>query len=325
MDTSPAHLAATQALLEKLTAGAYALTVPESFVERFFAGRRVIREAAATQLQAAGRLLTGTEYALREGGNHLWGQSTIEENYALTQILELLRPRAVVEIGLFRGQTALTLHRALGEEATGAYLGIDPDPVAIATAQAVLQQFNLGQTSRFSQEPSTQAQGKFPALDFALIDGDHAYASVAADFVAAFNALPAGGVIALHDVGTPIYGCMQQDPGHLHHQVLPKVLGHDARLYCLDSMCRQTTMQQLAGLAFTDTAAEAEAIARVTMADTVSGWGGMGFVLKLSPTRRVELGELLAKAPPPLAPAGPPVRQGTIFGRAARKLARYIP
>jgi predicted O-methyltransferase YrrM len=314
---------ALQARLENLTRNAYALAVPEAFVERFFADRRVIRDATAAQLQASGRLLQGTEYALREGGNHLWGQSTIEENYALTQVLELLQPKTAVEIGLFRGQTALTIHRALGETTDCSYLGIDPDPVAIATAQAVLKKFGLGRNSRFSPEPSRQTQ--FSAIDFALIDGDHAYTSVAADFAAAFNALPAGGVIAMHDVGTPVYGCTQQDPGHLLHRVLPGILGADAKLYCLDSMCRQVTMQKLAGGAFTDTAAEAEAIARVTMADTASGWGGMGFIVKLSPNRQINLRDLLARTPAPTAPVAPPPRQETMLGRIARKIARHIP
>jgi len=318
----------TLGLLEELTKGAFALAVPEEFVARFMEGRRAIRAATEHEIRAAGRYLEGTEYALKQGGNHLWGQSTVEENFALTQIVEWLQPQGILEIGLFRGQTALTLHRAQAAVKDWAYLGIDPDPVAISTTRAVLKKFGLGEKSQFTQETSRAGLENLPTIDFALIDGDHAYASVAADFAAVYNRLPVGGVVAMHDVGTPAYGFTQQDPGHLLHRVLPNILGGDAQRFCLDGMCRQTTMQLLSPerLAFTDTAAEAQAIARVTMVDTVDGWGGMGFVVKLSPTRKVELAELLAHAPVAAAEsAGPAAKRGTIFGRAARKLAKYVP
>ncbi|HVU36866.1 MAG TPA: class I SAM-dependent methyltransferase [Opitutales bacterium] len=318
------NIAALQKLLEGLTANAYALKVPAEFVEKFFAGRHIIRAAAAAQLQASRRLLQGIEYALREGGNHLWGQSTIEENYALTRVLELLRPQTVAEVGLFRGQTALTIHTALRQNGGWSYMGVDPDALAIATTREVLRVAGVAANDQFLPETSDKWRGKAPA-DFALIDGDHAYGSVAADFAGAYNLLPAGGVIALHDVGSPVYGCTQQGPGHLLHRVLPGVLKDGAALFCLDAMCRETTMQKLAEGAYTNGTAEAEAIARVTMADTVSGWGGLGFVVKIEGESRVDLAELQKQAPAELAPAGPPPKRGTILGRVARKIARHIP
>ena len=50
-------------------------------------------------------LLRGVEHAVRIGGTELWGQSTIEENFALSSLVREMKPARVVEIGLFRGQT----------------------------------------------------------------------------------------------------------------------------------------------------------------------------------------------------------------------------
>jgi hypothetical protein len=134
----------------------------------------------------------------------------------------------------------------------------------------------------------------------------------------------------MHDTGTRGWGWFMQDPGQLFHCTLSEFVEGHAELYWLDSMCRQLTMRLLSPSAdgpyrYYTTLVESIEKARVTTLDTVRGWGGMGFILKLDGAHQLGLPALLAKRPPPIGLLSPPESQPSLVGRLARKVARTIP
>jgi cephalosporin hydroxylase len=265
-------------------------------------------------------------------GTHLFGLSTVEEHFALDLVVRTLRPKKIVEIGVFRGQTALTMSRALsqtGSQDEVSFTGIDIDKIAVGIAEEVLGSHGLS-FARFIVGDSNQILPTLPVPDFVFIDGDHGFEAVAKDFVSAYNNVGAGAVIAMHDIGSKVWG-YHQGPGWLFYQVLPALLGNGVLQSRLDSMCRETTMRLLSPVndslyKYCASHAEALELARLTSVDTIDGAGGLGFILKLDGTHSLDLSEVLAKAPA-LPEAAPEQRQHrtSLLGRAARKIANWIP
>lgn len=291
-------------LLEHFSASPHSLDVPPEFVTQFFNDRRLIVETTENHLRQRGLLLEGVEHALHVGGTDLYGQSTVEENFALHSIVSLLQPRHAVEIGLFRGQTALTINRASNAHPAH-YTGIDIDADAIAIVDAVLRQAGLGNHSELLRGDSAALVSQLGPLDFAFIDGDHSWDGVVRDVVAVYNRLTPGGVLAMHDVGTPVWGWTVKAPGRLLHETLPRLLGDHAQIYWLDSMCRDLTMKLLSPLApdgdkyFRDSVDSFEK-ARLTATDTVAGWGGLGFIHKLDDGLSLDSTNILRLRPAPI-------------------------
>lgn len=291
-------------LLEHFRLSPYRLEVPTDFVAQFFNDRRLIVTVAREHLRSHGLLLKGVEHALRIGGTDLWGQSTIEENFALHSIVSLLKPKQAVEIGLFRGQTAVTINRALTPR-DGRYTGIDIDADAIAIVETVLKRAELHGRAKLLQGDSASLLNQLDSVDFAFIDGDHDWNGVVHDVAAVYNKLTPGGVIAMHDVGTPTWGWTVKDPGRLLHETLPKYLAGHANLYWLDSMCREMTMRLLSPRArgedsYYSTPSESFEKASLTVKDTVAGWGGLGFIHKLDNGIKLDAAKLLAERPEPI-------------------------
>lgn len=318
-----------QSLLEHFTRSPHHLDVPPEFIAQFFKDRRQIVAATRNYLRQRGRDLEGIDHSLHISGTDLWGQSTIEENFALHSIVTLLKPRQTVEIGLFRGQTALTLNRAISGHAGGNYTGIDIDADAINIVTEVLREATLSRTGQVLQGDSAPLVSRLGPLDFAFIDGDHSWSGVVRDFVTVYNQLIPGGVIALHDVGTVAWGWTVKEPGRLLHEVLPGLLGKHAGIHWLDSMCRDLTMQLLSPRAtgedkYYRTARESFEIARLTATDTVAGWGGLGFVHKLDNGIVLDVEDLLRRRPVPIEPETPqaPEPRGRAF---LKKCIQRIP
>jgi hypothetical protein len=306
----------------------FEMQVPEEFQKSFFADRhRIVKETANYALNHGGT--DGTLTNLNDG-TMLWGASTIEENYLLDEVVARYKPAVVVEIGLYRGQTALTLNRALDRHCQGArYFGFDISEASIDITNALLR------SQQFSHQWDVQLQGYSGSLaeglrpDLVLIDGDHSFVGAAQDLVTAYNLLNVPGVIAIHDIGAPNWGFTHQPPGILFHDVFPKLAGANVEISWLDSMCRNLTMRMLSPSANTinnycENSDEASLIGCMTMKDTIEGWGGMGLIEKRTPNHQINLEEIMALAPP-AAPSVTAVARRSMISRALRKASELIP
>jgi hypothetical protein len=306
----------------------FEMQIPEDFQQNFFADRhRIVKEAANYALKHGGT--DGNLINLNDGAL-LWGASTIEENYLLDEIVARYKPAVVVEIGLYRGQTALTLNRALERHCQSArYFGFDISESSIEITRALLsgQQFSHQWDLHIQGYSGILSDGLRP--DLVLIDGDHSFIGAAQDLVTSYNMLNVPGMIAIHDIGTPNWGFTHQPPGILFHNVFPKIAGTNVEISWLDSMCRNLTMRMLSPSTkainhYCQNSEEASRIGCMTMKDTIEGWGGMGLIEKRTPNHQINLKEIMALVPP-TSPSLPSIARKSIISRALRKASELIP
>jgi len=124
--------------------------------------------------------------------------------HLLEPLLEDLRPRRILEIGVDRGQTTSRLLRWAGEN-DAVVVAIDPAPSA--PIESWQQQF--GRRFEFFPKTSLEVLESLEAPELALIDGDHNWYTVYHELMglartARRQACPLP-VICLHDLGWP-YG-----------------------------------------------------------------------------------------------------------------------
>lgn len=306
----------------------FEMPVPEEFQESFFADRHQIVEETGNYVL----MHRGTDGNLTNlnDGKMLWGASTIEENYLLEQIVARYTPKVVVEIGLYRGQTSLTLNRALARYCENVhYFGFDISEASIDITRALLnrQRYSHQWDLHLESFSGTLPYGLSP--DLVLIDGDHSFDGAALDLVSSYNILNVPGVIAIHDIGSPNWGFTHRPPGMLFHNVFPKLAGSNVEISWLDSMCRNLTMRMLspctsATYHYCEDLVEARRIGCMTMKDTIEGWGGMGLIEKLTPNHQINIEEIMAMAPP-AAPIETDTVRKSIFSRSLRKASELIP
>jgi len=331
--------ATIESMFKSLQECSYRIDVDAQFVQQFFEDRRLISAATSSILQRDVKfqnLLNSAGLPLKlQLGTHLFGQSTVEEHFVLASLVRTLKPRQIVEVGVFRGQTALTMCRALqtcpaGSFETPAFTGIDIDKTAVAIAEDSFGSLGLSAMARFIAGDSNEVVPTLSNPDLVFIDGDHAFEAVVRDFVGAYNKVGEGGVIVMHDIGSKVWG-YHQDPGWFFYRVLPDLLKDKILQSWLDSMCRELTMRLLsptsdAACRYCEGEAEALELARLTSIDTINGAGGLGFALKLDGKHTLNLGEVLRNAPAPAKPTiTTKVRKTSLFGRVARKIANWIP
>lgn len=231
---------------------------------------------------------------------------------------------------MYRGQTALTINRALNRHCQSArYFGFDISEASIDITHALLS------SQHFSHQWDLHLQGYSGILtdglrpDLVLIDGDHSFVGAAQVLITSYNLLNVPGVIAIHDIGTPNWGFTHQPPGILFHDVFPNLAGANVEISWLDSMCRNLTMRMLSPSTnainhYCEDSGEASRIGCMTMTDTIEGWGGMGLIEKRTPNHQISLGDIMALAPP-AAPSVPSVARRSIISRALRKASELIP
>jgi Methyltransferase domain len=122
----------------------------------------------------------------------------------INPLLDVLRPRVIVEVGVELGAvTGPLLRWAQANAAT--VDAIDPDPTL--NVDRLLSEH--GEQLRFHRRKSLELLGEIPAVELALIDGDHNWYTVINELRALQRRADADGreppVILLHDVGWP-YG-----------------------------------------------------------------------------------------------------------------------
>ena len=134
------------------------------------------------------------------------------EMLELARIVAKARPRALLEIGTFRGGTLFVFSRLAAPDAVIISLDL---PVSLrgkllrVAQRPLFRRFTYGQQSMHllredSHSPASVAhvaaiRGDRP-LDFLFIDGDHEYEGVKADFELHSRAVRPGGIVAFHDI-----------------------------------------------------------------------------------------------------------------------------
>jgi predicted O-methyltransferase YrrM len=122
-----------------------------------------------------------------------------EEALFLHGLLRVVRPRTVVEIGLYYGHGAFNLLRAL--DADGRLYSFDNDPNCAQTARAL-----FGHDPRFVFRERSQAELKsadidYRVADFVFLDGAHDLALNQAAFERLVPLMAPDAILAVHDTG----------------------------------------------------------------------------------------------------------------------------
>lgn len=125
------------------------------------------------------------------------GQDTAAHYAVLYSIARFLPGRTVVEIGVDDGSTTLPL--LLGVAHAGGVLhSVDPAPCAAAVVRAKMSGYAAHW--RFHRMPSAQFAAECPdGIDLVLIDGDHSYEGVKADWEMYAPKVRVNGMVAFHD------------------------------------------------------------------------------------------------------------------------------
>jgi predicted O-methyltransferase YrrM len=137
------------------------------------------------------------------------------EFLGLAEIVAAMRPKAMLEIGTFRGGTLFVFSRLADPNAT--VISLDLPVSAMGRIYRLAQeplfnQFRRGRQSLHllredSHRPETVARIKGilngQQLDFLFIDGDHTYNGVRTDFELHSPLVRPGGVVAFHDIAYP--------------------------------------------------------------------------------------------------------------------------
>jgi predicted O-methyltransferase YrrM len=205
-----------EAQLGWLTDGRIDEAIPEWFIDFF----RTTRDIGAVTV----------------GSSDNCTMTTVEDNWCLYRLVQLAAPERSLEIGVMRGSSSITIARALSDaELTCQQVALDIDPEA--TSAAVRHLTRLGFASRYDPHVA-DSRVWLPATNlrfqFAFLDGDHSYDTVALEFAEVWNRTDPNGWIILHDTGSARWGSIE-DPGVLFFNALDAELGQSAELTWVDS------------------------------------------------------------------------------------------
>jgi predicted O-methyltransferase YrrM len=138
---------------------------------------------------------------------------TRAERLALFALAFGLRPQRYLEIGTFRGGSALVVEAAMSAagNAAGRLICVDPAPqIAPEHWQRLMSRTTLLTARSPECLPAALATAGGP-FDLALIDGDHSYAGVLADAEGALPLLADGAYMLFHDNFYPEIGAALRD------------------------------------------------------------------------------------------------------------------
>lgn len=123
----------------------------------------------------------------------------LPERVAMFSLIYGLKPKTVLEIGTFRGGSALIMVQAMDANGFGELFCVDPQPrIPPAVWSAIAHRATLFEGA--SPGIVTQVAAAVPGgFDFALIDGDHSYEGALADAEAVLPHMAPGGRMAFHD------------------------------------------------------------------------------------------------------------------------------
>lgn len=146
-----------------------------------------------------------------------WG-TPLHDLVPLLKLATAQRPRRVLELGSYKGWTALYLARQCGPETSIVAIDVDPDHGEAYSDQpeAARIERRVGQidTSMFSP-------AEFGCFDLIFVDADHGYNAVKRDSELALELITPDGFIVWHDYGN--YGAF------VDRNEVPEYLGELAR------------------------------------------------------------------------------------------------
>lgn len=122
-----------------------------------------------------------------------------ESGELLYGLVRLLKPEIAVEIGTFKGYSAICIGQALEDNKKGKLYTMDPAELEIV--KIAIRKSGLKNRIEYITDFSTNFIPKmnFKKIDLAMIDGDHSYKAVKKDFELVKNSIPSGGIIIFHD------------------------------------------------------------------------------------------------------------------------------
>ena len=141
----------------------------------------MIDEAIKDKLHATG-------WAATTYGNLLYG------------LVRALKPTVAVEIGTYKGFSALCIAKALHENENGLLHTVDSNSKFSSKGipDSLLCRIRHHKMNSVSQE-FYALLASLELVDFAFIDGNHSYSYSSRDFKAVYPCISEGGIIALHD------------------------------------------------------------------------------------------------------------------------------
>lgn len=286
------------AALPWLDRGELTEPIPSWFAEFFLASRDV-----GTVAPAATKSCTMT---------------TLEDNWCLYRLIEEAKPNVTLEIGIMRGSSSITIGRAIDDSSPGCrQIALDIDPLAVDAVQGHFANQALNpRLEAIVADSRTWLPASRDRWQFAFLDGDHSFNTVAFEFAEVFNRCDPGGWIVLHDTGSVRWG-VNKDPGHLFFNNLDSYLGDSGAMTWLDSTACGADMKLRTSCGFHDSLV-------LICQGLAGGYGGMGIVQKLNDEKRLNPHELIGSPPAVREPAKAVTARRPLAGRVLRRLARYL-
>lgn len=133
-----------------------------------------------------------TTATFKEEARHDWN-SEVDVCQYIGSLINMIQAKAVLEIGVFEGETSIKMIEAL--KSGGYYAGLDINDYRKHKLHkpGVAVDFKLGESIGLLKG--------FPAnhFDFIFVDGDHSWANILPEFKEVERVLASGGIIAYHD------------------------------------------------------------------------------------------------------------------------------
>lgn len=133
-----------------------------------------------------------TTATFKEEARHEWN-SEADVCEFIGSLIKMTQSKAVLEIGVFEGETSIKMIDAL--PTGGYYAGLDINDYRKhkLSKDGVAVDFKLGE--------SIQLLKGFPAnhFDFIFVDGDHSWANILPEFKEVERVIAKGGILAYHD------------------------------------------------------------------------------------------------------------------------------
>ena len=239
--------------------------------------------------------------------------TTLEDNWCLYQLVKTARPTRSLEIGIMRGSSSVTIGKAIADlELICTQTAIDVDPKAVEVVSRRFATFDLNPNlNAVIADSRDWLPRQSDNWQFAFLDGDHVFDTVAFEVTEVYNRTELGGWIVLHDTGSVRWGT-RKDPGVLFFEAVDRELGDSAELAWLDSTSCDQDMRLRTALDLHVTLPPiSEGIA--------VGYGGLGMIRKLDARRFLSFEQLLKykpRQPPEYYPPRP--------ARAKRILNRHL-
>ena len=244
--------------------------------------------------------------------------TTVEDNWCLYRLVQLVRPARSLEIGIMRGSSSITIGRALIDgQIECEQLAVDIDPAAVGAAKKHFVTYNLGAGYKPIVADSREfLRTRNDVWDFVFLDGDHHYDTVAIELALSYNRTRPGGVIVLHDTGSAHWGT-SEDPGTLFFGALDDELRESARMTWLDSTSCSVDMKLRTSLGFHTTLP-------VISAGIAVGYGGLGIIQKVDDSRSLTVERLMSRKPAQRPTYLVPPQPASPLRRAARRAAALL-